>query len=252
MAYVCNRCGQTVDKIIALGDAEETAWITDTINVPAPQYEYVCITCAREILNITEEDLIREERRPANDTEFNLRLVKGQLAQVLMEIIFLEFGYEVYPFGYESYLTNIIRHMRKGTANIPARKVRATPDLFVYDREANDGFFIEVKATSTRDETHYCILKSTFDIYRAHWPEAFIVVYCIPSGNIYCRQISQISLELLPEEQSPYTEWINYVLNLERDFQTLPEQFRLVEPIRYEAFIPRLKDILASFGNVHP
>ena len=250
MTYFCSRCENTVDKLVALGDAEESAWVTEVINVPAPQYQYICVTCAREILDITDQDLIREERRLADDTEFHLRLVKGQIAQVLVELIFLEFGYEVYPFGYESYLTNIIRHMRKGTANVPTRKVRATPDLFVYDREENDGYFLEVKATSTRNEEHYWMSKLTLDIYQQHWPGAFVVVYCIPTGNIYCKQVSEIDSKTLLQEQSSATGYTNYVLNLVQDFQTLPERFRLIETGRYQVFLSRLKQVLIDFGKV--
>ncbi len=249
MTYVCSRCNQAVDKLVALGDVETTAWLTETTNTQWTEYDYVCVTCARQLLGITDEDLIREARRLANDTDFHLNLTKGRLAQVLIEMVFVEFGYEVYPFGYESYLTNIIMHMKRGTANIPVRKVRATPDLFVYDREANDGFLIEVKATSTWDETRYWLSKLTFDTYQAHWPEAVLVVYCIPTGNIYCQQISQINQQDLLVEKSPTSGWPNYVLNLPRDFQTLPDRFRLIDHVKYEDFKLRLIEIFVSFGS---
>jgi DNA-directed RNA polymerase subunit RPC12/RpoP len=249
MAYICERCQQTVEKVISLGDVEATALITDAFHTPRPQYHYYCITCVRQILDITEADLVREERRLSNDTDFHLRVAKGRLAQVVIEIVFLEFGYEVYPFGYESYFTNIIKHTRKGDANIPVRKVRATPDLFVYDREANDGFFLEVKATSTWDESRYWLSKLTLDTYQTHWPEAVLVVYCIPTGNIYCKQISQINQQELSIEQSPTSGWSNYVLNLQEDFQTLSDKFRLIDRMKYENFKPQLMEILVSFGS---
>lgn len=176
-------------------------------------------------------------------------MAKGRLAQVIIETIFHEFGYEVYPFGYESYFTNIVKHMRKGNANISTRKVRATPDLFVYDREANDGFIPEIKASSTWDETRYWLSKLTFDTYQTYWPEAILVVYCIPTGNIYCQQISQINQQELLVEQSPTSGWSNYVLNLHKNFQTLPDRFRLIDHAKYENFKPRLMEILVSFGS---
>jgi hypothetical protein len=152
-----------------------------------------------------------------------LNLLKGRLAQVVIETIFREFGYEVYPYGYESYLTNIIRFLRKANANIPARKVRATPDLFVYDRERNEGFFLEVKATNTPDETRFWISTSALQTYLTHWQETVLVIYCIPSVNIYRRPIMDIRPEELPKQQSSVTGCENYMLNLKTSFFRLPD-----------------------------
>jgi DNA-directed RNA polymerase subunit RPC12/RpoP len=248
MPYVCDRCHRTVERLISLADAERTADATLFAESQRPQYDYLCITCVREVLQISDEDLIREERRLADDTEFLLNLTKGRLAQVLVETLFLQFGYEVYPFGYESYFTNIIKHMRKGTANVPARKVRASPDLFVYDREINDGFFLEVKATSTRDESSYWVSQFTLDTYRDHWPEAILVVYCIATGNLYCKQIAEIYQQPLPIEKSSSSGWQNYVLNLPRDFHSLPDIFRLVDRQHYDAYLLKLMKVIQAFA----
>ena len=249
MAYICPKCGRTVEKLFRLDDAERSAWMTEVTNVQIIEQNFLCLTCLREFLEITDEDLIREERANASNTNFYLNLVKGRLVQVLIESIFQEFGYEVYPYGYESYLTNIIKFMRKGTANLPVRKIRASPDLFVYDREINDGFLVEVKATATRDETRYWISKRTLDTYRQYWPEAILVVYCIPSGNIHCKQIGNIRLDELEIEQSPITQWDNYVLNMEEEFQNLYDFFRLIESNKYRDFIASLKQVLSQFSN---
>ena len=145
--------------------AQESAEITGLLDVPyASTYtEHVCITCAKAMLGITDGDLIREERQTGIQTDFQINLLKGRVAQVVVETIFQVFGYEVYPYGYESYLTNIIKFMRKPNPNISVRKTRATPNLFVYDREMNDGFFLEVKATNTPDESAYWIPKFTLE-----------------------------------------------------------------------------------------
>jgi len=63
MPYTCNRCNKTVDKLVALGDAEKTAWLSDENNLPLPQYDYVCIPCALELLEIKEDDLPQTEEQ---------------------------------------------------------------------------------------------------------------------------------------------------------------------------------------------
>ena len=253
MLYECSRCGKSVHKLVELGDAyrsaQDSAEWSGILEVPwvTTYTEHVCITCAREILGISDEDLIREERLTKIETEFQINLLKGRLAQVVIETIFQEFGYEVYPYGYESYLTNIIKFMKKGEANIPVRKIRATPDLFVYDRESNDGYFLEVKATNTPEETKFWISKWVLDGYNTYWSEAILIIYCIPSMNIYCRQVKDIPLEQLPIEESPLGDHLNYVVNLESEFRTLPSFFRLIEPSRYQDLCQRIRGVLQNF-----
>jgi DNA-directed RNA polymerase subunit RPC12/RpoP len=254
MAYQCSRCGRSVEKLVPIDDAyrsaEESATWSGLLETPWPQTytEYVCVTCARQILGISDDDLIREERLTRIETEFQINLLKGRLSQVVIEAIFQEFGYEVYPYGYESYLTNIIKSMRKGNANISVRKLRATPDLIVYDRELNEGFFLEVKATNTPDETKFWISKPTLQNYTTYWPEAILVVYCIPSMNTYCRQIKDISPEQLQIEQGPITSGHEtYLVNLQSEFLSLPQCFRLIEADRYQDFCQRIRGVLKNF-----
>lgn len=254
MSYECSRCSRIVEKLVAIDDAyrsaQDSAEWSGILEVPWPSIytEHVCITCAREILGISDEDLIREERLTKKiETEFQINILKGSLAQVIIETIFQEFGYEVYPYGYESYLTNIIKFMKRGDANIPVRKVRATPDLFVYDRELNNGYFLEVKATNTPDETKFWVSKWILDGYNTYWSEAILIIYCIPSMHIYCRQVQDIQLDQLPVEESPIGDHLNYVIDLESEFYNLPDFFRLIEPTRYQDLCQRIRGVLQNF-----
>ena len=254
MPYECSKCGRVAEKLVAIDDAyrsaEDSAQWSGLLEMPytCTYTDYVCITCAKEMLGISDEDLIREERLTKIQTEFQINLLKGRLSQVVIETIFQEFGYEVYPYGYESYLTNIINSMRKGNANIPVRKLRATPDLIVYDRELNDGFFLEVKATNTPDETKFWLSKPTIQNYITYWPEAILIIYCIQSMNIYCRQVKDISPEQLQIEQGPIIDGHEtYVVNLQSEFFTLPQYFRLIEADRYQDFCQRIREVLQNF-----
>jgi hypothetical protein len=235
----------------AYQSAEDSAQWSELLGMPYihTYTDYVCITCAKEMLGISDEDLVREERSTKIETEFRINSLKGRLAQVIIATIFQEFGYEVYPYGYESHLTNIINSMRKGNANIPVRKLRATPDLIVYDRELNDGFFLEVKATNTPDETRYWLSKPRLQSYIAYWPEAILIVYCIQSMNIYCPQVKDISPEQLPIEQGPDGHE-TYIVNLQSEFSTLQQCFRLIKADRYQDFCQRIRGVLHNFHQL--
>jgi len=249
MSYECTRCDRIVPKLVPLGDAYRSSENTQLLGMPNPCVDYVCVTCAMEIVGISDQDLVQEERIKKVETEFLLNLLKGRLAQVLIETILREFGYEVYPYGYEGYLTGIVSSMRKGGANIAATKVRASPDIFVYDRELNEGFFVETKASNLPDESKFWISKSTLDMYLTYWPEMVIVVYCIRSKNIYCRNIKDIRPEKLPVEKSTITGRDNYVLNLKDEFGVLPDYFRLIDADRYKDFCLRITGVLKEFNR---
>jgi len=116
---ICPSCGKKVDKLIELDDASASAQYSGVLGQPYYYSSLYCITCARQVLGISDEDLIRGERLLSNNPDFFIRLLGGRIGQVIIENIFRNFGYEVYPYGYESYLTNIIKHMRKGGPTPP-------------------------------------------------------------------------------------------------------------------------------------
>ncbi len=67
MLNTCSRCGRRVKKLVPIDDAyrsaQEPAEWSGLLEVPyiSTYTEYVCITCAKQILEITDEDLIRKK-----------------------------------------------------------------------------------------------------------------------------------------------------------------------------------------------
>lgn len=69
MTYICNRCSRRANKLIEMGDAETSAWLSSENRVAIPQYRYVCVKCALELLNITQDDLLSEDIPISEDVE---------------------------------------------------------------------------------------------------------------------------------------------------------------------------------------
>jgi hypothetical protein len=57
MTHICKRCHRAVDKIIPIGNAEDSAQFTELIGVPYPQYDYLCPSCIIETLDIEIDDI---------------------------------------------------------------------------------------------------------------------------------------------------------------------------------------------------
>lgn len=57
MSYICNRCSREVNQLVQLGDAEKSAWLSSEHRIAMPQYDYVCVKCTLELLDIAEDEL---------------------------------------------------------------------------------------------------------------------------------------------------------------------------------------------------
>jgi len=237
----CPKCGKTVEKLIELDDALTSMQYTELIGVSYRASRLYCITCAREVLGISDEDLIREERNLAMNPDFYIRLLGGRIGQAILESIFRNFGYEVYPYGYESYLTNIIKHMRKGLPNATVSQIRATPDMLVYDRELNEGFLLEVK-TTTQNPKQFWIESKQIRRYKKLWSGSILTVIHTPSLGFYCKAIDHIDVAALTEATPSFApDKQGYNLDLEEQFDNLSTVFRLVDPQALSEYIERIK-----------
>ena len=73
---------------------------------------------------------------------FDYNMIKGRIAEALIEQLFVKLGYQVYRYGMENTIPGIMEELR-GTGSEVGRVIRRMPDLVV----ARDGeaHFIEVK-----------------------------------------------------------------------------------------------------------
>jgi hypothetical protein len=184
--------------------------------------------------------------RKGGESNFYLDLIKGGIAQVIVRTILERFGYEVYPYGFENYFSSITRSVPKPSASIPAKQIRATPDLLVFDRKNNKVFFVEVKGTSGKDERRFSLRMDKLDDYRSYWEEAILVIYCFRSGKVYCEKISQINYDEAGTRARDNK--LVSVLNLKRDFRDLPSQFQLIEAEKYQEFCGEIRGVVKQFG----
>ena len=241
--YTCPKCGQSVPKWFPLDDAYLTAVHTQLLGMNYPCTNYYCIKCINEAVGISQSDLLNEELSKAN-TSFNVNLFKGNLAQAIMSLVFRDCGYEVYPYGYENHLFDVIRSVRKGRTNNSLRLMRSSPDLFVYDRAANEGWFLEIKYTNVPDESNFEMNTYEIDRYKNYWDDAFLIVLCARTGNIYCKQFNEIEVRQLSRSVFAKTGSESYVLDLRNTFSTLYERFRLVGSDHYSELLTQINTIV--------
>lgn len=89
------------------------------------------------------------------DLDFREGMIKGRIAETLVEELFLSLGYNVFRYGMENTVPGIL-DLLKGVRNDVATNIRRMPDFVIQDKDdAKKVFFIEVKfrANETFDKS---------------------------------------------------------------------------------------------------
>jgi hypothetical protein len=152
--------------------------------------------------------------------DFQIRALRGKIAQSVVETVFLRFGWLVYPFGYESYFTNIIWSLSQGYQPV-IRQIRAMPDLFVFKPDEERGDLVEVKGTHMRLED-WRIRADQLTQYLTHWKHAMLAVLTLQTFEIAVLPIEALDGVTLPT--APEDSELR-IINLRARGQTLPSRF---------------------------
>ena len=71
-------------------------------------------------------------------------MIKGRIAETLIEELFLSLGFNVYRYGMENTVPGIMK-LLKGVRSDVANNIRRMPDFVIQDPKTNEVYFIEVK-----------------------------------------------------------------------------------------------------------
>jgi hypothetical protein len=134
----------------------------------------------------------QKEFQHSTQNTFALNVLSGNIGKAVIEAYFVHFKYEVYPFGYENHYANVTRFLKRDSLKETITKIRAMPDLLVYNRQMEESYLIETKASNCNKELGYWIEEDRFNCYRKNWQDAVLVIYLISSGEVVCKRISEI------------------------------------------------------------
>jgi len=129
-------------------------------------------------------------------SKFHDDLLKGSQIKDLIKVLLQKSGYSVFPYGYESTLSEIRNKLaEKDTKNSrTVRRIRSSPDLLIYDQQKKDLMLVEVKMRSAPRETSITYLKRISD-YKEFWNDSILVVL-VPCGDVmYAQKISELEVK---------------------------------------------------------
>lgn len=116
----------------------------------------LCLKCYKKGNNELDKEVMVEELEPEvnddinesglSDKEKNYRynMIKGRIAETLVQELFLSLGYNVFHYGMENTIPGIMK-LLKGVKSEVATEIRRMPDFVIQNPNTNEVFFIEVK-----------------------------------------------------------------------------------------------------------
>lgn len=94
-----------------------------------------------------EEDFSEEDELPGlNDKEkkYRYNMIKGRIAETLIQELFLSLGYNVFRYGMENTIPGIMKLLR-GVRSDVALDIQRMPDFVMQNPKSKEVYFIEVK-----------------------------------------------------------------------------------------------------------
>jgi hypothetical protein len=164
----------------------------------------------------------KDSKQVKKEEKFTRDLLVGNFFKNLVITILYNAGYEVYPFGYESFLANIKRPLynTETLGSETAERIRSAPDLIVLDRKTGDLNLVEVKFRGHLWDNKKADVN--VKLYRKYWSESVLVLICPRDEIFYAQFVRNLTRE---DNKFPVAQ----------DFLPLEEVFKLVSwehPVR--------------------
>ena len=151
--------------------------------------------------------------------DFDDNIMFGYFFKDIIILLLDKCGYEVYPYGYESFFPSLKRKLYNIEQQDAAERIRSTPDLLVKHSDEQRIDLVEVKARTASGK--WGIVINEVERYRKFWPES-ILVLIIPSGNcFYAQHISKLNPKssYAPQDFRPFEEIFPLAAQLPEDFR---------------------------------
>ena len=200
-----------------------------------------------EVAGISDASLIITDIRPVEEgakqakkeEKFTRDLLVGSFFKNLVIIVLYNAGYEVYPFGWESFLANIKRPLyNTGALNSEtAERIRSAPDLVILDRETGDVNLVEVKFRGRLWDNDKADIN--VNLYRKYWNESVLVLVCPRDEIFYAQFVRNLTRE-------------DTFFPVAKDFLPLEEVFKRVSwenPISKEFYASLVRTVSKSLLN---
>jgi hypothetical protein len=140
------------------------------------------------------------------ESRYKEGMIKGRIAETLIEELFLSLGFNVFRYGMENTVPGIMK-LLKGVRSDVADTIRKMPDFVIQNTKTGDVFFIEVKFRANEEfsfsdidkdypfENAFFILVSKKHIKCLSYPELRAGKSITPSSHNYLGNRKEFELD---------------------------------------------------------
>jgi hypothetical protein len=127
-------------------------------------------------------------------SKIDFDFLKGGIIKEVVKSLLQRYGYEVYPYGYETTFSILKNKLAEEDVRTSpsVRRMKSTPDLVVFDKRRKNLMFVEVKMRTSSPVT---IKSSVIQGYKDFWNDC-ILVLVVPDENVfYAQRISDLQIK---------------------------------------------------------
>jgi hypothetical protein len=146
----------------------------------------LCTKCYYEKnINKSFIDIEPEESNGLSDKEHNYRygMIKGRIAETLIQELFLSLGYNVFRYGMENTIPGIME-LLKGVRSDVAQEIRRMPDFVMQNPKNKEVYFIEVKFRAKEEYS--------FNDLPKNYPYENAYIILISKKHIKCITVAEL------------------------------------------------------------
>lgn len=108
-----------------------------------------CLPCYKKENALPSDEKELTDKQVSNglskrEHNYRYNMIKGRIAETLIQELFLSLGYNVFRYGMENTIPGIME-LLKGVKSEVATEIRRMPDFVIQNPNTNEVFFIEVK-----------------------------------------------------------------------------------------------------------
>ncbi|MEJ7821573.1 MAG: hypothetical protein WKF85_04585 [Chitinophagaceae bacterium] len=156
----------------------------------------LCLSCYNVKKNTTEQKSIVEITGISDkDKNYRYNMIKGRIAETLIQELFLQLKYNVFRYGMENTIPGIM-DLLKGVKTEVAEEIKRMPDFVVQNPKNMEVYFVEVKFRAAEKFTFKELPKNY------GWENAYFIV--VSKKHIKCITYQELKegKEISPESKN--------------------------------------------------
>jgi len=121
--------------------------------ITSEEYEYSMKKYGQPLCRIHQKNITLRNNQDGlskSENKYKEGMIKGRIAETLIEELFLSLGFNVFRYGMENTVPGIMK-LLKGVRSDVANTIRRMPDFVIQNAKTGDVFFIEVKFRASEE-----------------------------------------------------------------------------------------------------